>query len=266
MGPGHTAEQITRINEAYHNAIVDQYDVRLEDGHPAVLRRYREIFDRHVLPRLGARARVIDLGCGSGYLEQFLPAGRQEVTGIDIAEKMLAAARRKFPRASFIKGDIYRYGQGQQYDLVMERSVLHHLLDWRDLVARMIELTGPGGVLVISNEPNAAAYRALTPLKYLFRRLVNRERGRAAREKLGDENFEKLAEYQLFYGSGFAPREIRELLLRSGFKKVVLFFSLRELLATLEERWPWLRLNSLIPGFLLDHFPLSRNFDLVAYR
>lgn len=261
----HTRDDVTHANTVYHNAIADQYDERLEGSHPAVLERYREIFDRYVLPRVPS-GRVLDFGCGTGWLEALLSEGAHDVTGIDISEGMLRRARARFPNVRFVQGDLYTHTFDGQYDLVMEKAVLHHLLDWEALVDRMADLTAPGGTLFIGNEPSSFAYRALAPLKTLFRLTVNRNRTKSAEQLLGDADYEALSEYHLFYASGFNPLRVRRRLLDRGFREVKLFFSLRELFASLEERWSWLRLNAVAPSLLVDHFPLSRNFDLVAYK
>jgi SAM-dependent methyltransferase len=54
--------------------------------------------------RLPERARVLDLGCGSGVLARVL-AERFEVVGVDISPEQLALAREAVPRATFVEAD-----------------------------------------------------------------------------------------------------------------------------------------------------------------
>jgi SAM-dependent methyltransferase len=54
--------------------------------------------------RLPERARVLDLGCGSGVLVRML-AERFEVVGVDISLEQLALAREAVPRATFVEAD-----------------------------------------------------------------------------------------------------------------------------------------------------------------
>ena len=56
--------------------------------------------------RLPSRARVLDLGCGPGLPSTRLLADRFDVTGVDISETQLDAARRNVPQASFVHGDL----------------------------------------------------------------------------------------------------------------------------------------------------------------
>jgi ubiquinone/menaquinone biosynthesis C-methylase UbiE len=47
-------------------------------------------------------ARTLDVACGTGFLTRHL---KGQITGLDQSERMLAIARRRVPRASFVQGD-----------------------------------------------------------------------------------------------------------------------------------------------------------------
>jgi SAM-dependent methyltransferase len=56
--------------------------------------------------RMAPGARVLDLGCGTGLPSTKALAGRFVVTGIDISEGQIQAARHNVPEASFIHADM----------------------------------------------------------------------------------------------------------------------------------------------------------------
>ncbi len=56
--------------------------------------------------RLPSNARVLDLGCGAGIPSTKTLAERFVVTGVDISEEQVRAARRHVPDASFINADL----------------------------------------------------------------------------------------------------------------------------------------------------------------
>lgn len=263
-------DRVTEVNAAYHDAIVEQYEHRGEGLSPHVLGWERQIWEREVFPVLdnaGGRPAVLDWGCGAGYLEQFLDGRDVDLLGIDVSEGMMKRAREKYPWGRFEGADIYAFEPDRQYHLSMEHAVLHHLVDYEVLLDKMAAATLPGGVLFLGNEPNHRAYTYLTPLKKLYRTTINRYRTEDAERLLGDGEFEALSEYHLFYGQGINAAALkRRLTDQHGFREVKIYFSLRELFAAVEESMPRLRLNDWTPAALRDHFPLSRNFSLVAHR
>jgi SAM-dependent methyltransferase len=56
--------------------------------------------------RVASGAHVLDLGCGPGVPSTRVLASWFDVTGVDISETQLDAARRNVPKASFVHGDL----------------------------------------------------------------------------------------------------------------------------------------------------------------
>src|SRR4051812_7089316 len=46
---------------------------------------------------------VLDVGCGSGFVDERIAGTGRAVTGIDFSEGQLAIARRRVPEATFLK-------------------------------------------------------------------------------------------------------------------------------------------------------------------
>jgi len=94
----------TRI-EQYYDRCASEYDVK----HGVAGFGNRHNFSRYYEPFL-ARAiapgsRVLELGCGTGVYTRWLMDRGCSVVGMDISEKMLAAARKRCPRATFVRGN-----------------------------------------------------------------------------------------------------------------------------------------------------------------
>jgi trans-aconitate methyltransferase len=66
----------------------------------------RERMVNEVSARLASGARVLDLGCGPGIPSTRMLASRFRVTGVDMSETQLEAARRNVPEASFVCADL----------------------------------------------------------------------------------------------------------------------------------------------------------------
>ena len=190
----HDRDHVTQVNEAYHDAIAGHYDDRFEGHSDDVLEWVRGLFEREVFPALdafGGTPRVIDFGCGSGYLEDFLTGRELDLLGIDVSEGMLARAREQFPMWRFEKRDLYSFPSDERFHLVMENAVLHHLVDYEALVDKMAAMTLPGGILYLGNEPNRRAYKYLKPLVKAYRSTINRYRTETAVSELGTRTLKR---------------------------------------------------------------------------
>ena len=115
---------------------------------------------------LRPNARVIDIGCGPGYILRHLPATIDYV-GLDIDEPSIAFARARFGdrarfEARFFDADAAR--ELGPADVVMMNGVMHHIGD-DDLVATLGHVRNalkPGGVLAVwSAFPDPAFARRL---------------------------------------------------------------------------------------------------------
>ncbi|WP_447004983.1 methyltransferase domain-containing protein [Saccharothrix isguenensis] len=101
-----------------------------------------------VLPT--APASVVDLGCGTGSLTALLAEAGYDVRGLDLSERMVAAARAKVDGVEFRQGDAARppYPPGS-FDVVLARHVLWALPDPAAAIERWRALLKPGGRLVL---------------------------------------------------------------------------------------------------------------------
>lgn len=90
--------------------------------------------------------RVLDVGCGPGTNTHHF--ARVDYLGIDINEKYIDSARRRYGRA-FVVADVtrYRVADDQRFDCVLVNSFLHHVAtpDVQRILAHLESLLTPDG-------------------------------------------------------------------------------------------------------------------------
>lgn len=120
--------------------------------------RHREVFLNPVLlPLLGSveTRRILDAGCGEGYLSRILARKGAEVVAVDYSRTMLDIARRRTPGELPIE---YFYGncedlhflKSETFDSIVSNMVLQDLADYEKALEEMYRLLVKGGFCILS--------------------------------------------------------------------------------------------------------------------
>ena len=104
--------------------------------------------------------KILDIGCGTGYLFLEFLRRRFEVTGIDLSPEMLAALGDKIPsplktKANLINSNASDYlsHNKEAFSLISMSAFLHHLFDYEAVLKMACSALQQGGVLLIFFEP-----------------------------------------------------------------------------------------------------------------
>lgn len=100
--------------------------------------------------------KAIDLGCGPGNSTEVL-ARRfpdAEVSGLDSAQDMVAAARRRLPALRFEQADIAAWAPDEAFDVILANASLQWLPDHGTLYPRLAGRLAPGGSLAVQTPDN----------------------------------------------------------------------------------------------------------------
>lgn len=125
-------------------------------------RRTRELFELSWLERFRAAlppgAAVLDLGCGAGEpVARWLIEAGYRLTGIDIAEAMLAICRRRWPEGEWLQADMRGLDLGRRFDGIVAWDSFFHLTaeDQRAMFPTFGRHLEPGGALLFTSGPDA---------------------------------------------------------------------------------------------------------------
>lgn len=98
---------------------------------------------------------VLDVACGPGLLAVALARGARRVTGIDVTPAMLARARREQAAAGltnlhFDAGDARALPYpDERFDRVLTRFTFHHFVEPARVLAEMVRVCAPGGLVTV---------------------------------------------------------------------------------------------------------------------
>jgi ubiquinone/menaquinone biosynthesis C-methylase UbiE len=155
--------EIMLANIEVHTRMVEQYN---NEPH---FRPENQAKVRRVLEELAAGAgggRLLDVGCGTGFVINLAKDLFVEIHGVDVTPAMLA----KIDTSS---GNITLHNQpaeslpfaADSFDVVTSYAFLHHLEDYVQVLREVHRVLRPGGVLYVDLEPNREFWRLMTELE-----------------------------------------------------------------------------------------------------
>ncbi|MBU2025122.1 MAG: class I SAM-dependent methyltransferase [Patescibacteria group bacterium] len=107
--------------------VINTLAIKEEGGiHPKHrLTKYHNFFVNNI----GGKDRVLDIGCGNGYVANSAAKKAGYVLGIDISRKSILKARRQFRRKNlkFVLGDATKYPFTKKWDAIILSNVLEHI-------------------------------------------------------------------------------------------------------------------------------------------
>jgi len=118
------------VKPASYDRLAQLYNVHL----CRFSQRTLPVLERLVLSRLPARARILDVCCGTGQLAALLSQRGYEVTGIDESEEMLQLARGNAPSAAFVVADVRTFESALRFSAAFStHDSMNHMLSISDL-------------------------------------------------------------------------------------------------------------------------------------
>lgn len=158
------ASTVVQSNIAVHTRMAGAYQREEPHYRPENQAKVKANLLR-VAERTGT-ARLLDIGCGAGFVIDQLRDTFEEIHGIDATRAMLDRVDTSSGNVTLHEGVAERLPfEDQSFDLVTAYSVFHHLEDHRPVLAEARRVLRPGGVLYVDLEPNRAFWTALERLE-----------------------------------------------------------------------------------------------------
>jgi trans-aconitate methyltransferase len=107
-------------------------------------------FGENVLELLDAKPgeRILDIGCGTGYLTQQIQNQGAKVTGTDYSPEMIAQAKANYPDVAFAVEDASNFTVDEPYDAVFSNAALHWIHNQDGMMQSVYNALKPGGRFV----------------------------------------------------------------------------------------------------------------------
>lgn len=93
--------------------------------------------------------RILDIGCGTGQLTEYINQQAGEVVGVDQSEEMIAKARVNYPSLSFVVADACKMQFDTPFDAIFSNAAFHWISDHKALIKNMYQNLKSAGRLVV---------------------------------------------------------------------------------------------------------------------
>ncbi|MBN2531699.1 MAG: class I SAM-dependent methyltransferase [Spirochaetales bacterium] len=100
------------------------------------------------------KARLLDIGCGTGQLTKCFAENGYICTGIDISGEMLCIAREKnIAHTEFLIGDARNIPfKDNSFEICISSKLFLHIENWQDAIGEIIRIIPEGGCFLYINE------------------------------------------------------------------------------------------------------------------
>ncbi len=221
-------EEIVQANIQVHTIMADSYH---QEPHFRPENRQKV---RAILEQLGGKnKKLLDLGCGTGFIIDLAKDLFHEIHGVDVTQAMLN-------KVDTSGGNITLHNTTAEnvpfadhtFDVVSAYSFIHHLYDYKPVLQEAYRVLKPGGICYIDLEPNKLFWDAIRqivdeghdqPLSSHITREVNSvlHTDSKVQDQFGiDTDLFNKAEYQKNLLGGIDPHELKQFAKHTGFQSI----------------------------------------------
>jgi trans-aconitate methyltransferase len=124
-----------------------KWDSSLYDNKHDFVFKYGEDLIHLLQPVKGER--ILDLGCGTGYLANLIAESGAVVTGIDNSADMISKAKETYPGINFCVQSAVEFVSVNRFDAIFSNAVLHWIKEKEQVIDAMFRNLEDNGRLVL---------------------------------------------------------------------------------------------------------------------
>jgi ubiquinone/menaquinone biosynthesis C-methylase UbiE len=151
--------RIVDANILVHTAMAASYDANEPHFKPenkAVVRKHLE----HLRSRTGPR--LLDIGCGTGFVIGLARDLFAEIHGVDVTQAMLDRVDRSSGNITLHRSVAEKTPfPDDHFDAASAYSFIHHLTDYAEVLREVHRVLRPGGAFYVDLDPNKLFWKAI---------------------------------------------------------------------------------------------------------
>lgn len=224
-------KEVIEANIALHSKMSRDYSSCEPHFRPENIAKVESRLKKALEAGTGNGNRMLDLGCGTGFMINIGKKYFKEITGVDVTQAMMDEVDKSGnAKITLINNDTGSFQvEENSYDLVTANSFLHHLYDVKPTINTALKALKKGGVFYADLDPNYYFWEAIEKLDRFghYDPIVKREIEMVTyKDEDIEKNFgvDKLvfnnAEYGKNIAGGFKEDELVSRLCEVGFSKV----------------------------------------------
>jgi len=230
-----TPDEVIEANIQVHTRMAESYNRNEPHYRPENRAKVRARLEE--MRRRFGGARLLDLGCGTGFIIDLAKELFDTIDGVDITQAML-------DRVDLSSGNVRLHRcvaealpfTDATFDVVSAYAFVHHLKDYSMALREALRVLKPGGGVYIDLEPNRLFWQAMVRLEQdagasPYSEIVLREidavlhRDDGVQDEFGiDKEVFNRAEYTKAVLGGIDPWQFRDECLRLGFRSCDISF------------------------------------------
>ena len=226
-------EEVIEANIQVHTRMADSYNRNEPHYRPENRAKVRARLEE--MRRRFGGARLLDLGCGTGFIIDLARDLFAAIDGVDVTQAMLDRVDRSSGNIRLLRcaAEALPFGDAC-FDVVSAYAFIHHLKDYPTVLREACRVLKPGGGCYIDLEPNRLFWQAMVRLEreaggysdIVLREIdavLHRDEGVMAEFGIAKEVF-NAAEYTKALRGGIDPWAFRQECLGLGFNACEISF------------------------------------------